>query len=254
MVFDPFKMSEGLIDDVDIFIDDFSFEFDPEYNKGDTLVGKAVISSDDDEVENGTELLFACGTGWTSNDQGATAEREDGKEKTFNNGSKMGLFAASCINVAEDVMRARYEADNDVTPMSGKMYIGLGFHVEIREYNYSGEIGKKNYLAATKFLGDRSDGAKPASSTTKKASAAKPKGKAKAKAEPEAGSSDGIDADVLKQLDAIADDCENHDEFMERAMAEVDPDAMTAEVEEAIADTSEDDPTTIWNRAIERAS
>lgn len=254
MVFDPFKMSEGLLDDVDIWIDDFRFEFDPEYNNGDTLVGKAIVSSDDDEVESGTELLFACGDNWTTNDQGVTAEREDGKEKTFNNRSSMGMFAAGAIEQAEDVMRARYEADNSVTPMHSAMYIGLGFHVGLVEVDYGGEIGKRSRLVPNKFLGDRSEGAskaaKPATKATTKA-AAKPKAKAKPKPEADDGEA-GISAELLAQLDAIADDCGEHDEFMERAMAEIDPDNMTPEVEAAIADTTEG--TSIWDRAVERAT
>lgn len=252
MTFDPFKMSEGLIDDVDVWIDEFRFEFNPDYNNGETLCGVAVVSSDDDEIETGTELMFSCGAGWTTNDQGKTAEREDGKEKTFNKQSAMGMFATGAITVAEEVMRGRYEADG-TTPMMAAMYEGLGFHLEIVEVNYGGEIGVKGKLVPSAFLGEK--GAKPTGGTAKKAAAtkkasggAKPKAKGKAKAEASEG---GLTDEVKGLLDAIADDCETHDEFMERAMSELDPDLIDAEVEAAIQNT---DDGSVWDQAVERAS
>lgn len=247
MTFDPFKMSEGLLDDVDVWVDEFRFEFNPDYNNGETLVGVAVISSDDDDVESGTELMFSCGDGWTTNDGGNTAEREDGKEKTFNARSAMGMFAAGAIDVAEDVMRARYDNDG-TTPMMGAMYVGLGFHLDIQEVDYGGEIGKRGRLVPTAFLGEKGKSggaAKKATGGAKKAAkkAAAPAKKAAPKDE------GGVPEGVKSTLDAIADECENHDEFMERAMSELDPDVITPDVEAAIAD-SEDG--SIWDEAVKR--
>lgn len=247
MTFDPFKMSEGLLDDVDVWIDEFRFEFNPDYNNGETLVGVAVISSDDDDVESGTELMFSCGDGWTTNDGGNTAEREDGKEKTFNARSAMGMFAAGAIDVAEDVMRARYDNDG-TTPMMGAMYVGLGFHLDIQEVDYGGEIGKRGRLVPTAFLGEKGKSggaAKKAAAPVKKA-AKKAAGATKKAAPKDEG---GVPENVKSTLDAIADECENHDEFMERAMSELDPDVITPDVEAAIAD-SEDG--SIWDEAVKR--
>lgn len=248
MTFDPFKMSEGLLDDVDVYIDEFRFEFNPEYNNGETLVGVAVVSSDDDEVESGTELMFSCGDGWTTNDAGKSAEREDGKQKTFNNRSAMGMFAAGAIGVAEEIMRGRYDSDG-TTPMHAAMYEGLGFHLEIQEVDYGGEIGKRGRLVPTAFLGEKGKG-KAASGGAKKAAGTKKAAK-KATAAKKAAPKDegGVPVDVKKQLDAIADECENHDEFMERAMSEVDPDSITPDVEAAIADS---DDGSIWDEAVKR--
>lgn len=253
MTFDPFKMSEGLLDDVDVWIDEFRFEFNPDYNNGETLVGVAVISSDDDDVESGTELMFSCGDGWTTNDGGNTAEREDGKSKTFNARSAMGMFAAGAIGVAEEVMRGRYDNDG-TTPMMGAMYVGLGFHLDIQEVDYGGEIGKRGRLVPTAFLGEKgkgggkASGAAKATGSAKKASGAakKASGATKKKAAPDEG---GIPEDVKSTLDAIADECENHDEFMERAMSELDPDVITPDVEAAIADS---DDGSIWDEAVKR--
>lgn len=252
MTFDPFKMSEGLIDDVDVWIDEFRFEFNPDYNNGETLCGVAVVSSDDDEVETGTELMFSCGAGWTTNDGGKTAEREDGKDKTFNKQSAMGMFATGAISVAEEVMRGRYDADG-TTPMMAAMYEGLGFHLSIVEVDYGGEIGKKGKLVPDAFLGEKG-ASKPAAGTAKKAAASKKaaggaKPKAKGKAAP--AESGGLTDEVKTLLDAIADDCETHDEFMERAMSELDPDLIDAEVEAAIQNT---DDGSLWDQAVERAS
>lgn len=252
MTFDPFKMSEGLLDDVDVWIDEFRFEFNPDYNNGETLVAVAVISSEDDDVDSGTELMFSCGNGWTTNDGGKTAEREDGKDKTFNKQSAMGMFATGAISVAEEVMRGRYEADG-TTPMMAAMYEGLGFHLEIEEVNYGGEIGTRGRLVPTAFLGEK--GAKKASGAAKAPAAKKAAGgakpKAKGKPKPEAEAEGGLTDEVKGLLDAIADDCETHDEFMERAMSELDPDLIDAEVEAAIQNT---DDGSLWDQAVERAS
>lgn len=247
MTFDPFKMSEGLLDDVDVWVDEFRFEFNPDYNNGETLVGVAVISSDDDDVESGTELMFSCGDGWTTNDGGNTAEREDGKEKTFNARSAMGMFAAGAIGVAEDVMRARYDNDG-TTPMMGAMYVGLGFHLDTQEVDYGGEIGKRGRLVPTAFLGEKgkSGGAAKKAAAPAKKAAKKAAGATKKAAPKDEG---GVPAEVKATLDGIADECENHDEFMERAMSELDPDVITPDVEAAIAD-SEDG--SIWDEAVKR--
>lgn len=252
MTFDPFKMSEGLLDDVDVWIDEFRFEFNPDYNNGETLVAVAVISSDDDEVDSGTELMFSCGNGWTTNDGGKTAEREDGKDKTFNKQSAMGMFATGAISVAEEVMRGRYEADG-TTPMMAAMYEGLGFHLEIVEVDYGGEIGKRGKLVPSAFLGEKgkaSGATKKASGGAKKAAGAT-KAKAKGKPAAEAEAAGGLTDEVKGLLDAIADDCETHDEFMERAMSEIDPDLIDSEVEAAIQNT---DDGSLWDQAVERAS
>lgn len=254
MTFDPFKMSEGLLDDVDVWIDEFRFEFNPDYNNGETLVGVAVISSDDDDVESGTELMFSCGDGWTTNDGGNTAEREDGKDKTFNARSAMGMFAAGAIGVAEDVMRGRYDSDG-TTPMMAAMYVGLGFHLEIQEVDYGGEIGKRGRLVPTAFLGEKGKTSGKATGAAKKATGAakaggatkKASGVTKKKAAP--ADEGGVPADVKARLDGIADECENHDEFMERAMSELDPDVITPEVEAAIADAEDG---SIWDEAVKR--
>ena len=255
MGYDPFKLEEGMLDDVDATFTNCRFEFNPDYQDGNVLVFTVDLDIDDDDYDEAQTKLYACGQGWTTTDKGKTAEREDGKQKNFNKRSAFGLLLGSIFDIDESlgILRERFNS-GDLTPQHAALLEGLKFHLEISEIDYGGEIGKIGRLLATDFLGE--SGSAKASSGKKKV--AKPETEATdsddedapAPAKKKKASDDGIPADVMSELDRIADESESHDEFMEGVFDQLDGDALTSAVEDAIKKTGDG---SVWARAVERA-
>ena len=255
--YDPFKLEEGGIDDVDATFTNCRFEFDPEYQDGDVLVYKVDLEIDDDDYDEPFSARYSCGQGWTTVDKGKTAEREDGKRKNFNKRGAFGLLLGSIFDLddALDILKARFEG-SDMTPQSAALLDGLKFHMEQKETDYGGEIGKINRLVATEYLGEVGSGSAKASAGKKSVkpateatdSDAPP---AKKKKAVDGGSNGEVPAEVVAKLDGIADESESHDEFMEAVFEQLDANELTSGVEEAIKDTGDG---SVWGRAVERVS
>lgn len=267
--FDPFALSTGLPDQLDITIEEAWFEFDPQYNDGQTLVFKITGMTNDEEfgeAGRGT-LMYPCGAGWNVADRGAKAVREDGNErKGFNNGSGYGLFIDAAIGCdgAENVLRSEGRGD----PRNAGMWVGLSWHVDRKERDYGGDIGKRSRLLPTKFLGEggisgtpnKATGpAKKATGPVKSAGPVKAAGPVK-KAAPAAvqelpadeptntGAGGFAPGDALYDtLYAMALAAPDHDTFMEQAFSSVEGVNGNEEVEAAVMDNG---PESMWAKAV----
>lgn len=187
--FDPFQLSTGLPEKLDICIQQAWFEFDPEYNNGQTLIMKMEVESTDDEFGEGGKgvIMYPCGNGWDQEQQGAVAVREDGTSKGFNQQSGYGLFIGAAIQCdgAEPVLRGENRGD----PRAAAMWVNTCWHLERVERDYGGDIGKRSRLLPKQFLGEGSSihavgvpGAAKAGGVTKVAGPTKAAGVTKAAA------------------------------------------------------------------------
>lgn len=261
--FDPFQLSTGLPDQLDVVVEEAWFEFDPQYNDGQTLVFKMNVAATDEEFGEGGKgvLMYPCGAGWSAEDRGGKAVRDDGNErKGFNNGSGYGLFidAALSCEGAEKVLRAEGRGD----PRKAAMWNGLSFHLDRKERDYGGDIGKRSRLLPTKFNGEGGGGAK-ATGPAKKAGPV-------AKAAPGAVKSTGpvkkagptqapveelpADEDAFGPGDALYDTlyqlalaAPDHDTFMEQAFSSVEGVNGNEPVEQAVMDAG---PESMWAKAV----
>lgn len=245
--FDPWELGSGLPDDFDCQFNEVYFEFDPQYNDGQTLVLKIEFSSDDDDIDEGT-MLFSCGDGWETKDKGKTASREDGKQKPFGKTSGIGLLVTSAVECgAGDVLKSRG------TPMDAEIWKGLKFHMKRRPVNYGGEIGTKERLLPTEFqgeIGGKSSGKSSGSSGSggSKSTPVKEAPGDEAEGEETGGGSGGGLAGALKvKLFKLAKECESHDQFVERAFTEVEEVNGNEEAEAAIM--AEEGANSIWAKA-----
>lgn len=216
-VFDPWALTSGLIDDIDVTVRESYFAFDPNYNDGETLLLKWECDTDDDD-EPTTTLMFPTGKGWDMKNKGAQAVREDGKEKAFGKSSGIGLLITAAIEVgAGDVLKDRG------TPMEAGIWEGLSFHMKRRTIDYKGDIGEKERLLPTEFKGAKGQGASGATSTPATTPATTPAA-APTAAPTNAGSEEAMTGKVRVALMKLARAASSHDEFMEKAydMPEVD--------------------------------
>lgn len=258
--FDPFAPSTGLPDDFDAVVKAAWFEFDPEFNNGQSLVLKMTLQTDiEDFGPDGPtgDLLFSVGKGWTTNDRGATAVREDGKSKGFHQSTAYHMWIDGAIKCdgAEKVLRSAERGD----PRTAAMWVGTGWHVNRKEVDYGGEIGKKDKLVPTKFLGVANDLMEltrggggnipnPSGTAQKAAVAKKVPGvvkKAPAPAQP-ATTATGIDAELRGELKALALAAETHEAFVEQAF-ELAAVSENDAAQQAVMDAGEG---SIWAEAV----
>lgn len=256
--FDPFALSSGLLDDADVEVDDATFKYDPNYNDGNTCVLALSISSDDEDVDSDTELLFPCGDAWEPADGGESTVRTDEKAKPFNKRSGIGLLLGSFFESgAEADLRA-----SGHTPMQADMYRKMKFHVGRKEVDYGTDIGKIDRIVCTEWYGYAGEGSSKSSGTSKKAAGGSKKAagtkkaskKAAAKPPEEETTDDGpfgLPQGVYDQMAGIADECEEHDEFMERCLAEIEGIEDNEAWQEAMTNTGDD---SLWMEAVERAT
>jgi hypothetical protein len=252
--YEPFKLEEGGIDDVDATLTNCRFEFDPEYQDGDVLVFKTDLEIDDDDYDEPFTARYSCGQGWTTLDKGKTAEREDGKKKNFNKRGAFGLLLGSVFELEDalEVLQSRY-AESEATPQDAGLLDGLKFHMEQKETDYGGDIGKINRLVATSYLGEAGSGSpkasgKKASKPAAEVTDSEPEAAAPAKKKKASADNNGeVPTDVLAQMDALADESETHEEFMEKVFDALD---TTPAIEDAMKATDEG---SVWQRAVARA-
>lgn len=262
--FDPFAFSSGFIDDVDIEVLDAFFAFDPEYNNGQTLrLSLDVMTDDEDFGEMGRGVLrpYPCGDGWTAEDKGAVAVREDGAQKTFNRNASIAKLVSAMMDCdgVEDVLRSEGRGD----PRKASTYIGLKFHMKNKEFDYGGEIGKRDLLLPVEFLGVSGGPAPRAAGAVKKAAApvskaapaptnAPAKKAAPAKAAPPKSTPGEVVAPVegsplYQQIYDIAWNAENQAKFVEACYEQVDGIAESDILAEFVLDESEG---SLWAKVV----
>lgn len=248
MTYDPFQRETGLLGNVDVIVRDAEFTNRLEAQDPTKLELHLTVLVEGDD--GGEQVVFlGCGEGWSTNDGGKTAERDDGKERNFHANTKVGELFNSLVDLMADdpacdkELRARV-ADHPTGSRDAGFWKGLKFHVERKTRKGSGDIPDFDVLVATAFNGVEGGKAAPAKKAVKKAAAATKKA-APAAAE-EAG---GLTGEIRAKLDEIADASGDHDAFMEAAMAGVPEASSDDAVKAAIADTGEG---SIWQDALDR--
>lgn len=185
--------SSGLLDDADIEITSAEFGYDAGYDNGETLILILSGTSNQAGWEEFSQFL-SIGAGWQTHDNGATVVGKDG----FNKNSQYGHFIQGAIDSgAGAVLQARGFPDK------AAIWNGLKFHVKRVPVDYGGEIGTKNVLKPTAFLGESGKAEAPA--------AAAPA--AETGAAPANGSNAVLRAKVMALKGAP-----NHDAFIEEVL------------------------------------
>lgn len=252
--FDPWELSSGLPDDFDFTCNDAFFEFDSNYNDGQTLVLK--LEGVDESNMQETTLMYPTGDGWETPDQGKTAQREDGKKKGFNKNSGIGLLIGAAVETGGgEALKAKGN------PMVAAIWKNERFHMKRSEIDYGGEIGKKERLLPTAYLGPvgAAPAAAPAPATpaqTAPSGAVKedpgtaeatPVTPAAAPAPAGAGMTATTKVALLKLGKEIKSQGGTHDTFIERAFVEVEGVMGNAEAEAAVM--AAEGPDSIWAKS-----
>lgn len=157
---DDWGTDSGLVTDFVLRVDEAFFATDARYNGGETLLLNFKGKTDKpigQDGENEYTVSYPCGSGWVSNDGGESAVSEKGASK-FNNQSIMGKIVTS-------VMTPKSEGGLDIMnllksrgrPTQAKTWKGLTFRFETVEFNYGGEIGKKERVMPVEFIGENVD-------------------------------------------------------------------------------------------------
>ena len=254
MTFDPFKVESGLLDNVDVTVLDALFTRRPDsFDNGQTLELHLTLAVEGDEGGEQVQY-FRCGDGWDTLDDGVTAVREDGKERGFHENTKVGELFHSLVKVmTEDAacdkeLRERVGSVAPTGARDTRLWKGLKLHLERADRKGGGEVGDYQVLLVTGFNGTEGTTKAGAKAAPAKAAAKKAPAKAKAAAAAEVSA---IDTGILAQLDTIADESVEHDDFMERAFAEIPEAASDETIKAAVMDEAEDGDG-VWARAMAR--
>ena len=205
--FEGWGTSTGLIDDVDVAIKDAQFIYHPDINNGETLLLKLSLLVDDADTKE-VDQLYSCGKGWETNDQGKTAEREDGNEKfKFNEQTKYAKWFTAAIGCGAGPTLAQRG-----TARVAAVWIGLKFHVKsvTEEYTMDNQVRETRTLLPDVFHGVVGEG--PAA----KAEAATEEAPAEA-AKAESNGAVGITGAMKAKLKKLATAAKTEDEFLEAA-------------------------------------
>jgi hypothetical protein len=211
----------GLLDDADITITGAEFNYDAGYANGEQLLLILSGTSTHPDYPEFTQF-FSIGKGWETLDQGATVV---GEATGFHKNSQYGHFIQGAIESgAGEVLQARGMPDK------ASIWVGLKFHVKRVDVDYGGEIGVKQVLKPTAFLGE-----------VGKADAPAPQVAETGATPTEAAGGNGV---LKAEVIALANSAANHDAFLEEVITKhpdiqkdpalfadvVDPDGLYARV------------------------
>lgn len=264
---EEFQFESGLPDHIRVNTTDAIFAYDEESSQPDRL--NLDITCRD--VDTGDEHTFRYPVNkFITTDDGATAEHEENPDKRYNQQSAPALLVTSMLeNGGQDVLVGRLNAG--LTPRHAAFYVNLDMMLDRESYEseingekvtwdrmlcaeFFGEIGGAGGAKKTGGATKKSAGAKKAAAPAKKAAAKKkaPQPVEELPTDEEVEAEDGIDAETMAQMDAIADECETHDEFMERVINEVEGAGESDAILTAISE-DENVEGSVWARAFERA-
>lgn len=153
------ELESGLPDNLTVTIEDARFTYDARYNNGESLLLEWVCSSDDPDNAELT-LNFSCGSNWEAAEGGRRATHE--KKHAFVKTSRVGKMISRVIELgAGSVLEAR-------GPMTdAQVWVGLQFHMARETTEYGGEIGSREFLMPTAFVGTKDGKGKGAGTGTK---------------------------------------------------------------------------------------
>ena len=193
--------SSGLLDDADITITGARFGYDAGYADGEQLL-LIVNGTSDQEGWEEFEQFLSIGKGWDTMDQGLTVEGND----AFRTNSQYGIFIAGAMSTdAEKVLMARGMPD------VAAIWVGLKFHVKRSPHDYGGEIGVKNVLAPTAFLGEVGKADAPVATAPVATPEPTPTTEGAAPASNGAG-------ELTAAVTVLATTADNHDAFLEEVI------------------------------------
>ena len=259
---EEFQFESGLPDHLHVNTIEAVFGYDEESQQPDRL--NLDIRCRD--VDTGEEHSFRYPVNrFTTTDDGATCEHEDDPGKRYNQNSAPALLVTSMLeNGGREVLVGRLNAG--LTPRHADFFVNLD--MKLKRESFESEIdGNKvtwDRMLCEEFYGEvggsgntkkTTAGAKkaaPVKSAAKKAAAVKKAAGVKEPEPVEEEPESGIPADVLAAMDAIADECETHDQFMERVITEIEGAGDDDAILTAIAE-DENVEGSIWARAFERA-
>lgn len=141
------ELESGLPDNLTVTIEDARFTYDARYNNGESLLLEWVCSSDDPDNAELT-LNFSCGSNWEAADGGRQATHP--KKHAFVKTSRVGKMISRVMELgAGPVLEAR-------GPMTdAQVWVGLQFHMARETADYGGEIGSREFLMPTAFVGTK---------------------------------------------------------------------------------------------------
>lgn len=150
MADDLWGTSTGLYTDFSGEVIESTFGTDARYNNGESTLLFWKVRPFDIELppdKDTIEVSFGVGGGWHSYDGGETVEHADGKTKV-NNSAWYGKLVDWAL---ESGMADTLQAKGD-SPLQSKIWTGLAFRFEEREFNFGGDIGKKKRVMPVEVL------------------------------------------------------------------------------------------------------
>ena len=160
---DSWETDLGLLDDYDLTITHAYFATDARYNNGESLLLHLEGTTDDADMPE-SQVLFACGSGWASNDGGKTATHEKGKGR-FNRSSWYGRLIERMKELGGiDALAQRGDATQ------AQVWEGITLHLVREEVDFGSGIEAKSHLMPTAWrVGDVATGKSAAKPTPKAA-------------------------------------------------------------------------------------
>lgn len=254
-----FRGESGLMDNVDVQLCNFRFGRNPAFARDGELPVIAMVDLVDIAgiEETRENQFYTIGNGWEPVDAQGTAVTHP-KAVGFNQSSNLQKFLTRCLDADLEKIQGHFE-QTGLKPQQAAFWEGLCVHLDLEKQKI--EFGERkgetrDVLVPTAVLGWNllngsapAKAATPAKKTAKKASASK---KAAAKPEPEVTEepASGLTDDVAAAIRAIADECDTHEEMVDRAYAEIDGIDSDAAIQEAIEDSG---PESIWQAAVDAA-
>jgi len=136
------ETEEGLQDDFDLTITRSIFVTDARYNNGETLLLHWEGTTEDGEA---APVLWACGTGWGTDDGGKTAvHAKGGSKKGFNKQSWYGRLIDRCLELDMGP-----ELQKRGRPQVAAVWEGLTFHLKREEVDFGTGIDARTHLMPT---------------------------------------------------------------------------------------------------------
>lgn len=157
------------------------FDYNPEYNNGNTLLFLCDLDTEDADTGIIENQLFGIGNGWDRKDKGARIEKVKGRP-LYNDSSGLGMIMAGATKGLPKVYQDADEYpghkfrnadafveegrrrinEDDLTPQHAAFWEGLRFEFTRVEIAYGGEIGTKDKLVVSEFLGVKGKGSSKA--------------------------------------------------------------------------------------------
>lgn len=150
---EKFALGTGLLENENVWIQQTTFSYDADYNKGQSLCLVAQAQCEDSRTE---KVLLPVGDGWEPGPGGEELRREDGSTtRPVQKTSAYGQFIDSVLKLTEGnpgLLQA-LEATEGVKHASWLR--GMGFHVARKEESWTinGERRTSQRLIADAFLG-----------------------------------------------------------------------------------------------------